>query len=313
MLKVFALAPVVLFAAASAVAQTAAKPSQDVHADHMMMDMGQQAAPAATAARPDNPAIPPADAASADRLKGSSRHGEWIDIKMPAGPPLRSFVVYPERSDKAPVVLVIHDIFGMGDWARAVGDSLARDGFIAVVPDLLSGKGPNGGGSEELGQNVGQAIRTLTPDDVNARLNAAAAYGRSLPSANGQTAVIGFCWGGSASFNYAIAQPDLFAAVVYYGTPPTKAVDGKQVVDPEPLARIKAPIIGFYGGNDARVTSTVEPTTAEMKKLAKVYEPHVEDGAGHGFLKGQAQSDANAKAALDAWPLTIAFLKKYSK
>ena len=74
---------------------------------------------------------------------------------MPSGPAIKSFVVYPERKDKAPVVLVIHDIGGMGDWARAVGDQLAKEGFIAIVPDLLSGKGPNGGGTEELGQNVG--------------------------------------------------------------------------------------------------------------------------------------------------------------
>jgi carboxymethylenebutenolidase len=310
MMRVLALASTIALASSPLLAQTTAKPAQDPHAEHMMMEMGQQAAPAA---RPDNPAIPPADAASADRLKSSPRHGEWVDIKMPSGPALKSFVVYPERKDKAPVVLVIHDIFGMGDWARAVGDSLAKDGFIAIVPDLLSGKGPNGGGSEELGQNVGQAIRTLTSEDVKARLDAAMAYGKSLPSANGKTAVIGFCWGGSGSFNYAIARPDLFAAVVYYGTPPMKTIDGKQTVDPDPLGKVKAPIIGFYGGNDARVTSTVDPTAAEMKKLGKVFEPHVEEGAGHGFLKGQAGSEANAKAALDAWPLTIAFLKKYAQ
>src|SRR4029079_624330 len=283
-------------------------PAADPHAGHSMG--AQQPAPAA---RPDNAAIPPDNAASADRLKGSPRPGEWVDIKMAAGAPLKSFVVYPERKDKAPVVLVIHDIFGMGDWARAVGDSLAKEGFIAIVPDLLSGKGPNGGGTEELGQGVGQAIRTLTPDEVNGRLNAAMAYGKSLPASNGKTAVIGFCWGGSGSFNYAIAQPDLSAAVVYYGTPPTKTVDGKQVVDSEPLTKVKAPIIGFYGGNDARAPSPVEPTQGEMKKLGKVYEPHVMEGAGHGFLKGQAQSDANGKAAADAWPLTIDFLKKHTK
>jgi carboxymethylenebutenolidase len=200
----------------------------------------------------------------------------------------------------------------MGDWGRAVGDQLAKEGFIAIVPDLLSGKGPNGGGTEELGANVGTTIRSLTPDDVAARLNAAMAYGKSLPSSSKKTAVIGFCWGGSASLNYAIAQPELSASVVYYGTPPMKTVDGAQVVDPEPLAKIKAPIIGFYGGNDARVTSTVEPTAAEMKKLGKSYESHVMEGAGHGFLKGQASSDANGKAAADAWPLTIAFLKKHT-
>jgi len=300
------------FAAALGLVATpvlAQSPAADPHAGHDMSHM-QQPAPAA---RPDNPAIPPDNAASMDRLKASPRHGEWVDIKMPSGPALRSFVTYPERKDKAPVVLIIHDIGGMGDWARAVADSLAKEGFIGIVPDMLSGKGPNGGGTEELGQGVGQAIRTLTPDDVNARLNAAMAYGRSLPAASGRTAVIGFCWGGSGSFAYAVAQPELSAAVVYYGTPPTKTVDGKQAVDTDALAKIKAPIVGFYGGNDARVTSTVEPTVAEMKTLGKTYEPHVMEGAGHGFLKGQSGSEANAQAAADAWPLTIAFLKQHTK
>jgi carboxymethylenebutenolidase len=280
--------------------------AQDPHAGHAQE-------PAAKAAAPDNPSIPPDNGASSDRLKASPRHGEWVDIKMPSGSPLKSFVIYPERRDKAPVVLIIHDIFGMGDWARAVGDQLAKEGFIAIVPDLLSGKGPNGGGSEELGQNVGQAIRTLTAADVAARLDATMAYGKSLPSSNGRTGVIGFCWGGSQSFSYAVAQPALSAAVVYYGTAPMKTEDGKQVVDADQLIKIKAPVIGFYGGNDSRVTATVEPTTAEMKKLGKTYETHVMEGAGHGFLKGQAQNAANAKAAADAWPLTIAFLKKQTQ
>ncbi len=266
-----------------------------------------------TTARPDNRAIPPDNAASAERLRSSPRHGEWVDIKLPSGAPLKSFVVYPERPDKAPVVLVIHDIGGMGDWGRAVGDQLAQEGFIAIVPDLVSGKGPNGGGTESLGQNVGQAIRGLSPDDVATGLNAAMAYGKSLPSSNRKTAVIGFCWGGSASFNRAIAQPELAAAVVYYGQPPMKTADGAQLVDSAAFDKIKAPIIGFYGGNDARVTATVEPTAAGMRKLGKSYESHVMAGAGHGFLKGQASSDANAKAAVDAWPLTLAFLKKNTK
>jgi carboxymethylenebutenolidase len=265
---------------------------------------------AQTTPGPDNPAIPPDNAEAAERLKRSPRHGEWVDIKTASGAPLRAFVAYPERKDKAAVVLVIHDIGGMGEWGRAVGDQLAKEGFIAIVPDLLSGKGPNGGGTDSLGQNVGQTIRTLTADDVTKGLNAAMAYGKSLPSSNRKTAVIGFCWGGSASFNYAIAQPELAAAVVYYGTPPMKTVDGAQVVDSATFDKIKAPVIGFYGGSDARVTSTVEPTAAEMKTLGKSYESHVMEGAGHGFLKGQASSQANARAAADAWPLTVAFLKR---
>ena len=122
---------------------------------------------------------------------------------------LKSWVVYPERAQKAGVVLVIHDIRGMSDMARAMGDQLAQDGFIAIVPDFLSGKGPNGGGTDSLGQDVGKTIQTLTPADVNARLNAAMEYGKKLPASNGKTGVIGFCWGGARSFGYAAAQPAL--------------------------------------------------------------------------------------------------------
>jgi carboxymethylenebutenolidase len=169
---------------------------------------------------PWNDAIPPGtDEHVARALKESPRHGEWVDIALPDGVKLNTWVVYPERSDKAGVVLVIHDINGMRDWPRALGDQLAQDGFIAIVPDFLSGKGPNGGGSAALGSAVGQTIRTLTGDEMTTRLNAAMAYGRKIPSSNGKTAVIGFCWGGTQSFNYAIAQPGLSGAVVYYGNP----------------------------------------------------------------------------------------------
>src|SRR5437762_4202732 len=159
---------------------------------------------------PWNPAVPPGTADHAARkLKESSRHGEWVDIKLKDGTPLKSWVVYPERPDKAGVVLVIHDIFGMRDMARSLGDQLAQDGFIAIVPDFLSGKGPNGGGTDSLGSGVGQAFQSLTPADVNGRLNAAMDYGKKLPASNGKTGVIGFCWGGARSFGYTAAQPNL--------------------------------------------------------------------------------------------------------
>src|SRR4029453_1522301 len=168
-----------------------------------------------------NDAIPPGNAEHAARaLKESSRHGEWVDIKLADGTVLKTWVVYPERKEKTGVVLVIHDINGMRDWPRALGDQLAQDGFIAIVPDFLSGKGPNGGGSESLGNGVGQAISALTGDEVNARLNAAMEYGKKLPSANGKVGVIGFCWGGTRSFGYAVAQPALNAGVSYYGPTP---------------------------------------------------------------------------------------------
>jgi carboxymethylenebutenolidase len=259
-----------------------------------------------------NPNLPPDADAAKEQLAKSPRHGEWVDIKMAHPPAIRSFVVYPERSTKAPVVIVIHEIFGMADWVRGVADQLAKDGFIAIAPDLLSGKGPNGGGTESLGDQVGQTIRTLTPADLNARLDAVMAYGKGLPSSNGKTATIGFCWGGGASFNYAIAQPALNAAVVYYGTP---ASDGSQgtFVPPASLANVKAAVLGMYGGSDARVTATVAPTDAKMKELGKIYQPNIFDGAGHGFLRAQSGNDgANMKATQQAWPKTIGFLRMYT-
>ena len=215
---------------------------------------------------------------------------------------MQAWVAYPERSDPAPVVVVIHDIRAMSDWARAVGDQLAADGFIAVVPDLLSGKGPGGGGTDSFSADeVGRAIRDLSPADVNRRLRAAAAYGTSLPSATDQVGVVGFCWGGSTSFAFAVDYADLDAAVVYYGTsPPT-----------ETLASVRAPVLGLYGGADNRVNSTIPAAQAELDRLGKRYEANIYDGAGHGFLGRQSGQDgANQAASEGAWPATISFFRE---
>jgi carboxymethylenebutenolidase len=261
---------------------------------------------------PWNDAIAPGTPEHAARaLKESSRHGEWVDIKMADGTALKTWVVYPEKATKAGVVLVIHDIRGMADIPRAVGDQLAQDGFIAIVPDFLSGKGPNGGGTESLGAGVGQAIRTLTPAEVNARLDAAMEYGRKLPASNGRVGVVGFCWGGSRSFGYAVHQPSLNAAVVYYGDLTGTTADAAPEAD---VMKIRAPVLGLYGGNDARINTTIPPTEAAMKKHGKSYEPRIFEGAGHGFLGSQAgAAGANLKASLQAWPLTIQFFRQHLK
>lgn len=258
---------------------------------------------------PWNDAIPPGTPEHATRaLAESSRHGEWVDIPMAGGGALNAFVIYPERADRAGVVLVIHDIRGMSDLARALGDQLAQDGFIAIVPDFLSGKGPNGGGTTELGSAVGQTIRTLTPGDMAMRLDAARAYGAALPAANGKTGVVGFCWGGTQSFNYAIAQPALDGAVVYYGNPTGATAEAAPEED---MARIGAPVLGLYGGNDARINATLPPTTAAMRKLGKRYDTHTFEGAGHGFMFSQAGAGgANLRAAQQAWPLTLQFFQE---
>lgn len=268
------------------------------------------AQPSAPAALPWNDSLPPGTPAHVERaLAESSRHGEWVDIPLSGGAPLNTWVVYPERSDKAPVVLVIHDIRGLSDWARAVADQLAQDGFVAIAPDFLSGKGPDGGGTASLGNNVGQTIRTLTQEEVVTRLDAAMSYGAKLPASNGRTGVLGFCWGGTQSFGYAIAQPELGAAVVFYGSVPG-STDAS--VPEERLAAIKAPVLGLYAGNDARINATLPPTIAAMMRLNKTYEYHTFEGAGHGFTSRQDGADgANLTATQHAWPLALHFLRRH--
>lgn len=235
------------------------------------------------------------------RLNTSPRHGEWVKVAAGGGDSVMAWVVYPERRDRAGVVVVIHEIYGLTDWVRAVADQLAADGFIAIAPDLLSGKGPNGGGTPADRQEAVRLVRELRPDEVTRRLGAAASYATGLPAARTAVASIGFCWGGSTSFAFATSWPSLRGAVVYYGTAPDSAA----------LPRVAGPVLGLYGGDDARVTATVEPTRQAMSRLAKRYEAQVYDGAGHGFLRDQAGRDgANRRAAQQAWPATIAFLRQ---
>jgi carboxymethylenebutenolidase len=211
--------------------------------------------------------------------------------------------VYPERADKAPVVVVIHEIFGLNDWARAVADQLAADGFIAIAPDFLSGKAPDGkGGTAAIGaDNARAAMGKLDPAEIIRRLDGAAAYATALPASTGRYGVVGFCWGGAISFAWATQQSALGAAVVYYGTSPAT----------ETLKTVKAPVLGLYGGSDARVNATVGAAKAEMDRLGKRYEIETYEGAGHAFLRQQTgQNGANAAASSAAWPRTLKFLKE---
>ncbi len=257
----------------------------------------------ARAQAPD-PSLPPDEGAAKAYLEKSPRHGEWTTLKVAgAAAPVRAYVVYPERKDKAPVVVVIHEIYGLTDWIRGVADRLAADGFIAVAPDLLSGRGPNGGGTDTFASrdDVVKAIRELAPEFVGAGIDAARDYGTKLPAATAKSATVGFCWGGSQSFSYAVRQPALDAAVVYYGTGPDEKTD---------LSKLKAPVLGLYGGDDARVNATIDASKAAVLKAGKSYEAVLFDGAGHGFLRQQTgREGANLKAAQKAWPKTLEFLR----
>ncbi len=249
-------------------------------------------------------ALPAQDWARA-RLEKSPRHQEWVKLKSGARD-LQCFVVYPEVKDKATAIVMIHEIFGLSDWAREMADELAAEGYIVVAPDLLSGAGPNGGGSDSFTNQgaVTKAVSMLPPEQVTADLNAAADYAAKIPSANGKVVVAGFCWGGGQSFRFVTDNQDVKAAFVFYGTPPQK---------PDDMAKIKCPVYGFYGGNDARVTVTVPKAAEAMRAAGKTYEPVIYDGAGHGFMRaGEAPDapDANKKARDGAFQRWMDLMKK---
>jgi carboxymethylenebutenolidase len=233
------------------------------------------------------------------KLAESPRHREYVTIHHD-GRSVNTYIAYPEVSGKAPVVVLIHEIFGLSDWMKLQTDELAAKGYIVLAPDLLSGMGPGGdgktgGGSDAIYASPGgqdaviKAVVGLNADQVNADLDAVADYAEKLPSAGKKLAIAGFCWGGGKSFTFATHRKDLKAAFVFYGPPPPAA----------DMARITAPVFGFYAGNDSRIGATVPQTVIDMKAAGKFYEPVTYEGAGHGFMRaGQAPeaTPANQKA-----------------
>jgi len=246
--------------------------------------------------------LPPSNETARDSLEQSPRHGEYVGIEFPEYDyPINAWVVYPERPTRAPVIIVIHEIFGLTDWIRAIADDLAREGYLAIAPDFISGLGPDGGGTEAFDSrdDIVRTIRNLTPDDVIRRLDNVYDYALTIPAATEQISTIGFCWGGTMSFYYATAQPDLTAAIVFYGSSP----------DTELLHTIEAPVLGLYAEDDARVNVTIEPAAEEMEQLGKVFEYYIYPDAGHGFVRQQEGRDgANLSATERAWEQMYIFL-----
>jgi carboxymethylenebutenolidase len=232
------------------------------------------------------------------RLEKSSRHLEWVDVKN-GDRTVKCFVAYPEKKEKAAVVLVIHENRGLTDWVRGVADQLAEAGYIAIAPDLLSGKAPGGGNTSAFANEdaAREAIYQLAQDQVTSdlNLNAVADYAAKIPATNGILAVAGFCWGGGQSFRFATQRTALKAAFVFYGMfPYTK----------EDLGRIASPVYGFYGSDDERIDATIPDTTKDMKELGKTYDPVIYEGAGHGFMRSgedPSGTPADRKARDSAW------------
>jgi carboxymethylenebutenolidase len=235
-----------------------------------------------------------------ERLNSSPRHGEWVDVKS-GDRTIKAFVVYPERKDKAPVVLVVHEIFGVTDWVRSLCDELAETGVIAIVPDLLSGQ------KFEDVDGARKAISALSKEQVKADLDATADYALTkIPSGNGTLAVSGFCWGGGVAFAYANENPKLKAAYSFYGSAPDEA---------SKVANISCPVYGFYGENDERVNATIPKAVELMKAAGKKFEPVIYKGAGHGFMRlgeptNPAVREGDKKARDEAWTRWKTLLKQ---
>lgn len=245
------------------------------------------------------------------RLETSPRHAEWVGVQVEGGNEVSTWVVYPERAEPAPVVLLIHESLGLNEWVQNVADQLADHGYVAVVPDLLSGRGPGGVGSTDLGlEEATRLIGQLSWADVRRRLDAVAAWATGLPAAGDRLAIMGFCWGGRQAFRYATERPDLDAAVVFYGEAP----------DTTAVARIRSPVLGLYGGADARVTETAKPVVEWLEKREQMHPDSVPwhfqhvvyPGAGHGFLRQQSgRGGANLQATRGAWREAVAFLSRW--
>jgi len=257
----------------------------------------------AASASVDAPPLPPGADDARARVDTSPRHGEWAMVPAGESDSVRAWVVYPERSEPAPVVLVVHEIFGLTTWIRAVADQLAAEGFVAVAPDLLSGREiPEGEDGDPERDAAVEAIRALDPDEVHRRLTHTAEWAMALPAATERYGIVGYCWGGSVSFAHATRVPELGASVVYYGSSPEAPA----------LEEVQAPVLGLYGGDDARVNATVPRADSVLSALDRTFEAHFFDGAGHGFLRQQdGREGANAAATRQAWPRTVEWFRRY--
>ncbi|MBL0169847.1 MAG: dienelactone hydrolase family protein [Gemmatimonadaceae bacterium] len=292
----------------------------------------------------DDLSLPASAATTAARLAASPRHGEWVTFASTPGSKdsIMAWVVYPATKNKAPVVVVVHEIFGLSSWVRAVADQVAAEGFIAIAPDFLS-RVRGGPSSVELKSDTAtRLIRGVDAAERNRVIAAAANYAMMLPAAKQKYAVIGYCWGGQTTFYHGIngGLKGFSGGVAFYGLPytsggtpataTTAAVPAS--LDVDSLRKIKQPIMLLNGSKDARIAAAMPALDSIMKKLKKKYTGVNYDGAVHGFLRAQAdgrapraatatqpaeteadvakESAANLAATKDGWPKTIAFLKK---
>jgi carboxymethylenebutenolidase len=237
------------------------------------------------------------------QLKDSPRHHEWVQVKS-GNRTVDCFVAYPEVAGKATAIIVIHENKGLTDWVRSFADQLAKQGYLAIAPDLLSQSAPGikNTASFENQDKATEAIYQLNTGQVTDDLNAVQHYIESDKASNGKTAVIGFCWGGGQSFSFATNNDKISAAMVFYGNAPKQ---------PDEIKRLSVPVYGFYAGNDERINAGIPATEAQLKQEGKTYLYEIYPGAGHGFMRAgddPAGSAENKKARDEAWKRVLSIL-----
>lgn len=294
----------------------------DDHLSHMSaadMRAPQMIHDARSGAMQGTPGLPPSALSAEARLKASPRHAEWVKIAWEPGSrdSLMAWVVYPARRGKAPVVVVVHEIFGLSTWVRGVADQVAADGFIAIAPDLESRVRGGPSTTELSGDSARKLIAGVDIPERNRGIAAAAKYAMSQPSAEQRYGIIGYCWGGSTVWGHVIhGGSGLAAGVAFYGSVPY--MNGAVPVG-DSLAKIQVPVMLLNGSKDARIGASMPAVDSTMKSLGKNYSGTNYEGAEHGFLRAQddqkqprdpATEAANLAAAREGWPKTVAFLKR---
>lgn len=240
-----------------------------------------------------------------NQLENSPRHHEWVEVKY-GDRVVHCFVAYPENSEKALTVIVIHENRGLNDWARSFTDQIAEAGYIAIAPDLLSGASDKYEKTKDYptSDEARSAIYQLDPEQVKNDLNAVQDYAENLKAANGKTVSIGFCWGGSQSFRFATYNNDLEAAFVFYGSAP----ESQSEID-----NIEIPVYGFYGGNDNRINSGIPETEKMMEKAGNTFEYEIYEGAGHAYMRRGDDPNGdgpNVEARNQSWERIKKLLKE---
>ncbi len=319
------LAGVGIVAGIVAAARPHAQPPADEHMSHMMV--ADLAAPSVAGSRTQGTAnLPASFNNAAARLSASPRHAEWVKLAWEPGSKdsLMAWVVYPSTSRaKSPVVVVVHEIFGLATWVRGVADQVAAEGFIAIAPDLNSRVRGGPSTTELSGDSARKLISGVDAAERNKGIIAAASYAMAQPSADRRYAVIGYCWGGSTVFMHAVngGVTGFSGGVAFYGLPyMTQAPAGAtSTLIGDSLAKIKAPVMLLSGSKDPRIGAAMPGLDSAMKALHKNYSGTNYAGAVHGFLRAQddqkatrdpAEEAANLAATKDGWPRTVEFLKK---